>query len=64
MKANLASEVIIAGLKGIASAIGSLAKGFAGALKDGVAYNAQTLMAFGISAEEAQLRLRQLGDIS
>lgn len=108
LKANLASEVIIGGIKAIGSAITSISKGFVGVLKDGVAYNAQmeeyttsfttmlgdqakaqelvnnlkkeaaatpfgmehlakntqTLMAFGISAEEAQLRLRQLGDIS
>lgn len=108
LKANLASEAIVAGVKGIASAVAGVAKGFAGAMKDGVEYNArmeqyttsfttmlgdqakaqqlvndlkreaartpfgmedlakntQTLMAFGMSAEEAQLRLGQLGDIS
>ncbi len=108
LKANLASEFIIGGIKAIGSAIAGISKGFVGVLKDGVAYNAQmeeyttsfttmlgdqakaqelvnnlkkeaaatpfgmehlakntqTLMAFGISAEEAQLRLRQLGDIS
>jgi len=108
LKANLASEAIIAGVKGIVGAVSSIAKGFGSALKDGVEYNArmeqyttsfttmlgdqakaqqlvndlkaeaartpfgmedlakntQTLMAFGISADEAQLRLGQLGDIS
>ncbi|MBH5299844.1 phage tail protein [Corynebacterium silvaticum] len=108
LKANLASEAIIAGVKGIVNAVAGVARGFAGAMKDGVEYNArmeqyttsfttmlgdqakaqqlvndlkreaartpfgmedlakntQTLMAFGMSAEEAQLRLGQLGDIS
>ncbi|VEI13845.1 phage tail protein [Trueperella bialowiezensis] len=108
LKANLASEAIVAGVKGIVSAVAGVAKGFASAMKDGVEYNArmeqyttsfttmlgdqakaqqlvndlkveaartpfgmedlakntQTLMAFGISADEAQLRLKQLGDIS
>ncbi|WP_406710440.1 tape measure protein [Trueperella pyogenes] len=108
LKANLASEAIIAGVKGIVNAVAGVARGFAGAMRDGVEYNArmeqyatsfttmlgdqaaaqrlvndlkaeaartpfgmedlakntQTLMAFGISAEEAQLRLGQLGDIS
>ena len=108
LKANLASEAILAGVKGIGRAIASLGRGFADAMKDGVEYNArmeqyttsfttmlgdqakaqelvndfkleaartpfgmehlakgaQTLMAFGLSADEAQLRLKQLGDIS
>ncbi|MGJ9482077.1 phage tail protein [Actinotignum sp. GS-2025e] len=108
LKANLASEAIVAGVKGIISAVTSIAKGFGSALKDGVEYNArmeqyttsfttmlgdqakaqqlvndlkveaartpfgmedlakntQVLMGFGMSAEEAQLRLGQLGDIS
>ncbi|MEW6903266.1 tape measure protein [Trueperella pyogenes] len=108
LKANLASEAIIAGVKGIGKAISAIGRGFADAMKDGVEYNArmeqyttsfttmlgdqakaqelvndlkleaartpfgmehlakgaQTLMAFGLSADEAQLRLKQLGDIS
>lgn len=108
LKANLASEAIVAGVRGIVSAVTSIAKGFGSALKDGVEYNArmeqyttsfttmlndqakaqqlvndlkaeaartpfgmedlakntQVLMGFGMSAEEAQLRLGQLGDIS
>lgn len=108
LKANLAAEAIIGGVKAIGHAIGSIAKGFAGAMKDGVEYNArmeqyttsfttmlgdqakaqklvtdlkleaartpfgmedlakgtQTLMGFGMSAEESQIRLKQLGDIS
>ena len=108
LKANLASEAIIGGVKAIGSAIAGIGRAFAGALKDGIEYNAQmeqyttsfttmlgdqakaqelvnnlkreaaatpfgmedlakntqTLLAFGISAEEAQVRLRQLGDIS
>lgn len=42
LKANLASEAIVAGVKGIASAVAGLAKGFAGAMRDGVEYNART----------------------
>ena len=108
LKANLASEAIIAGVKGIVNAVAGVAKGFAGAMRDGVEYNAQmeqyttsfttmlgdqakaqalvndlkreaaatpfgmedlakntqTLMAFGIGADEATKRLHQLGDIS
>lgn len=108
LKANLASEAIVAGVKGIVNAVAGIAKGFGSALKDGVEYNArmeqyttsfttmlgdqakaqqlvndlkaeaartpfgmedlakntQVLMSFGMSAEEAQLRLGQLGDIS
>ncbi|MGI6786534.1 MAG: phage tail protein [Gleimia sp.] len=108
LKANLASEAIVAGVKGIVNAVAGIAKGFGSALKDGVEYNArmeqyttsfttmlgdqakaqqlvndlkaeaartpfgmedlakntQVLMGFGMSAEEAQLRLGQLGDIS
>lgn len=108
LKANLASEAIIAGVKGIGKAIASIGRGMADALKDGVDYNArmeqyttsfttmlgdqakaqqlvndlkaqaaktpfgmedlakntQTLMAFGMSADEAKVRLGQLGDIS
>lgn len=108
LKANLAAEAIIGGVKAIGSAIAGIGRGFASAMKDGVAYNAemeqyttnfttmlgdqakaqklvndlkvtaaktpfgmgdlakntQTLMAFGISADEAKLRLGQLGDIS
>lgn len=41
LKANLASEVIIGGIKAIGSAIAGISKGFVGVLKDGVAYNAQ-----------------------
>ncbi|KRN55272.1 Minor tail protein gp26-like [Atopobium minutum] len=108
LKANLAAEAIIGGVKAIGHAIGSIAKGFGAAMKDGVEYNArmeqyttsfttmlgdqakaqklvndlkleaartpfgmedlakatQTLMGFGMSAEESQVRLKQLGDIS
>lgn len=108
LKANLAAEAIVAGVKGIGKAIASIGRGMADALKDGVEYNArmeqyttsfttmlgdqakaqqlvndlkaqaaktpfgmedlakntQTLMAFGISADEATRRLGQLGDIS
>lgn len=108
LKANLAAEAIISGVKAIGSAIAGIGRGFSQAMKDGVAYNAsmeqyttsfttmlgdqakaqqlvndlkitaaktpfgmedlakntQTLMAFGISADEAKLRLGQLGDIS
>ncbi|MDO5722411.1 MAG: tape measure protein [Actinomycetaceae bacterium] len=108
LKANLAAEAIIGGVKAIGHAIVGIGKAFAGALKDGVEYNArmeqyttsfttmlgdqakaqalvnmlkkeaastpfgmedlakstQTLMAFGINADEATVRLRQLGDIS
>ncbi|CAB0518055.1 tail protein [Corynebacterium diphtheriae] len=108
LKANLAAEAIVAGVKGIGKAITSIGRGMADALKDGVEYNArmeqyttsfttmlgdqakaqqlvndlktqaaktpfgmedlakntQTLMAFGISADEATRRLGQLGDIS
>lgn len=108
LKANLASELIIGGIKAIGSAIAGISKGMAGIIKDGIDYNAQmeqyttsfttmlgdqakaqelvlhlkkeaattpfgmehlakntqTLMAFGISAEEAKVRLTQLGDIS
>lgn len=108
LKADLASEAIIAGVKAIGRAIAGIGHGFAQAMKDGVAYNAsmeqyttsfttmlgdqakaqklvndlkitaaktpfgmtdlakntQTLMAFGISADEAKIRLQQLGDIS
>lgn len=108
LKANLAAEAIIGGVKAIGGAIAGIGRGFAQAMKDGVAYNAsmeqyttsfttmlgdqakaqqlvndlkvtaaktpfgmedlakntQTLMAFGISADEAKLRLGQLGDIS
>ena len=108
LKANLAAEAIIGGVKAIGHAIGSIAKGFGATMKDGVEYNArmeqyttsfttmlgdqakaqklvndlkleaartpfgmedlakatQTLMGFGMSAEESQIRLKQLGDIS
>ena len=108
LKANLAAEAIIGGVKAIGGAIAGIGRGFAQAMKDGVAYNAsmeqyttsfttmlgdqakaqqlvndlkttaaktpfgmedlakntQTLMTFGISADEAKLRLGQLGDIS
>lgn len=108
LKANLAAEAIIGGVKAIGHAITGIAKGFAGAMRDGVEYNArmeqyttsfttmlgdqakaqklvndlkveaartpfgmedlakatQTLMGFGMSAEESQVRLKQLGDIS
>lgn len=108
LKANLAAEAIIGGVKAIGGAIAGIGRGFAQDMKDGVAYNAsmeqyttsfttmlgdqakaqqlvndlkvtaaktpfgmedlakntQTLMAFGMSADEAKLRLGQLGDIS
>lgn len=108
LKANLTSGAIMAGIRGIGSAINSIAGGFTTAMKDGVSYNAQmeryttsfttmlgdqakaqqlvndlktqaaktpfgvgdlakntqTLMAFGMSADEAKLRLGKLGDIS
>ena len=41
LKANLASEAIIAGVKGIGHAIASIGRGMAGALKEGVEYNAR-----------------------
>ena len=41
LKANRASEVIIAGVKGIGHAIASIGRGMAGALKAGVEYNAR-----------------------
>nr|WP_231994798.1 hypothetical protein [Vaginimicrobium propionicum] len=108
LKANLAAEAIIGGVKAIGHAIGSIVKSFAGAMKDGVEYNArmeqyttsfttmlgdqakaqklvnnlkleaahtpfgmedlakgtQTLMGVGMTAEESQIWLKQLGDIS
>jgi tape measure domain-containing protein len=108
LKANLASEAIVASVKGIASAVAGLAKGFVGAMKDGVEYNArmeqyttsfttmlgdqaraqqlvndlkveaaktpfgmedlasnmQTLLSFGMSLEDAQKHLHEIGDIS
>ena len=108
LKANLAAEAIVGGVKAIGHAIAGIAKGFGAAMKDGVEYNArmeqytssfttmlgdqakaqklvndlkleaartpfgmedlakgtQTLMGFGMSAEESQIRLKQLGDIS
>lgn len=108
LKANLTSGAIMAGIRGIGSAINSIAGGFTTAMKDGVSYNAQmeryttsfttmlgdqakaqqlvndlktqaaktpfgvgdlakntqTLMAFGMSADGAKLRLGKLGDIS
>lgn len=108
LKANLLSEAIIGGIKALGSAIMGIGKAFAGAMKDGVEYNAemesyttsfttmlgdqakaqelvndlkqeaastpfgmrdlasatQTLMGFGISAEDAQKHMRELGDIS
>lgn len=108
LKANLASEAIVAGVKGIGQAIASIGRGMAGALKEGVEYNArmeqyttsfttmlgdqaraqqlvndlkveaaktpfgmedlasnmQTLLAFGMSLENAQKHLREIGDIS
>lgn len=108
LKANLAAEAIIGGVKAIGHAIAGIAKGFGSAMKDGLDYNArmeqyttsfttmlgdqakaqklvndlkleaartpfgmedlakatQTLMGFGMSAEESQVRLKQLGDIS
>ena len=41
LKANLAAEAIIAGVKGIGHAIASIGRGMAGALKEGVEYNAR-----------------------
>ena len=41
LKANLASEAIIAGVKGIGHAIASIGRSMAGALKEGVEYNAR-----------------------
>lgn len=41
LKANLASEAIVAGVKAIGGAIKAVGCGFVDALKDGVAYNAQ-----------------------
>lgn len=41
LKANLAAEAIIAGVKGIRHAIASIGRGMAGALKEGVEYNAR-----------------------
>lgn len=108
LKASLAAEAIIGGVKAIGHAIAGIAKGFGSAMKDGLDYNArmeqyttsfttmlgdqakaqklvnnlkleaartpfgmedlakatQTLMGFGMSAEESQVRLKQLGDIS
>ena len=108
LKANIAAEAIVGGVKAIGHAIAGIAKGFGAAMKDGVEYNArmeqyttsfttmlgdqakaqklvndlkleaartpfgmedlakgtQTLMGFGMSAEESQIRLKQLGDIS
>ncbi|AHI22081.1 phage tail protein [Corynebacterium vitaeruminis] len=108
LKANLASEAIVAGVKGIGHAIASIGRGMAGALKEGVEYNArmeqyttsfttmlgdqakaqqlvndlkveaaktpfgmedlasnmQTLLSFGMSLEDAQKHLHEIGDIS
>lgn len=108
LKANLAAEAIVAGVKGIGKAIASIGRGMADALKDGVEYNArmeqyttsfttmlgdqakaqqlvndlktqaaktpfgmgdlagsmQTLLAFGISLEDAKKHLMHIGDIS
>lgn len=108
LKANLLSEAIIGGIKALGSAIAGIGKAFAGAMKDGIEYNAQmesytssfttmlgdqakaqklvndlkkeaaatpfgmqdlagavqTLMSFGMSAEDAQKHMKQLGDIS
>lgn len=108
LKANLLSEAIIGGIKALGSAIAGIGKAFAGAIKDGVEYNAQMesynasfttmlgdqakaqklvndlkkeaaatpfgmqdlaqsaqlLMSFGMSAEEAQKHMQDLGDIS
>lgn len=108
LKANLASDIIIGGVKAIGAAVKGIGRAFVDALRDGVSYNSemeqyttsfttmlgdqakaqqlvndlkreaaatpfgmgdlakntQTLLAFGISAEEAQVRLKQLGDIS
>ena len=41
LKANLAAEAISAGVKGIGHAIASIGRGMAGALKEGVEYNAR-----------------------
>lgn len=41
LKANLASEAIVAGVKGIGHAIASIGRGMVGALKEGVEYNAR-----------------------
>lgn len=41
LKANLAAEAIVAGVKGIGRAIASIGRGMADALKDGVEYNAR-----------------------
>ena len=40
LKANLAAEAIIGGVKAIGGAIAGIGRGFAQAMKDGVAYNA------------------------
>ena len=108
LKASLAAEAVVGGVKAIGHAIAGIAKGFGSAMKDGLDYNArmeqyttsfttmlgdqakaqklvndlkleaartpfgmedlakatQTLMGFGMSAEESQVRLKQLGDIS
>ncbi len=41
LKATLAAEAIIGGVKAIGSAIAGIGRGFASAMKDGVAYNAE-----------------------
>lgn len=41
LKANLDSEMIVAGVKASGTAIGTVGRGFVDAMKDGVAYNAQ-----------------------
>jgi tape measure domain-containing protein len=41
LKANLLSDVIIGGVKALGSAIAEIGRSFVGAMKDGVAYNAQ-----------------------
>lgn len=108
LKASLAAQAVVGGVKAIGHAIAGIAKGFGSAMKDGLDYNArmeqyttsfttmlgdqakaqklvndlkleaartpfgmedlakatQTLMGFGMSAEESQVRLKQLGDIS
>lgn len=108
LKASLAAEAVVGGVKAIGHAIAGIAKDFGSAMKDGLDYNArmeqyttsfttmlgdqakaqklvnnlkleaartpfgmedlakatQTLMGFGMSAEESQVRLKQLGDIS
>lgn len=108
LKANLASQAIIGGIKAIGSAIKAVGGMLIDGVKDGLAYNAamqsyttsfttmlgdqakaqqlvntlkkeaaatpfgmkdlassaQTLMSFGISADEAVKRMKQLGDIS